>query len=88
MPCTFLRDFACTTEDFSEFNEKVFARVGPTFYFETSQADVWQRGQEIALVGAGDSGAGANTMSSVRSALSHTERATFNTLFSPRWAPV
>ena len=26
-------------------------------------------------------------MSRVRSALSHTERATFNTLFSPRWAP-
>ena len=27
-------------------------------------------------------------MSSVRSALSYTERAIFNTLFSPRWAPV
>jgi hypothetical protein len=70
------------------FQEQLRTLVGPTFYLETPQADVWQHGQEIAFTGARDPGTGANFMSSVRSALSYTKAATFDTLSSPRWAPV
>ena len=66
------------------FFEIIWAFAGPTFYFEASQADVWQCGEEIALASDGEPGAGANEMSSVRSLLSYTESATFTRLSPPR----
>ena len=68
--------------------EIIWALVGSIFCMEASQADVWQRGEEIALASAGETGAGANDMSSVRSFLSYIERATFTNLSPPSGAPV
>ena len=60
--------------------ELIWAFVGSIFGMEAFQADIWQCGEEIALASAREPGAEANDMSSVRSVLSYTERATFANL--------